>query len=172
MATHSSTLAWRIPWTEEPNKLQSMGSQRVGQDFATNFHFTSFLRKTISHHSNPSLYQTHLCQKAEFDHFYKDLKHLLKRFPFHYSYFIIGVVVQLICHAPLFQSQWLQHSMLHFLHYLLEFAQSHVHWVSDAIKPSIICHPLPLWSSIFPSIRVFSNESALPRWPKYWTLTS
>ena len=32
MATHSSTLAWRIPWTEEPGGLQSMGSQRAGHD--------------------------------------------------------------------------------------------------------------------------------------------
>ena len=32
MATRSSILAWRIPWTEEPGALQSMGSQRVGQD--------------------------------------------------------------------------------------------------------------------------------------------
>ena len=32
MATHSSTLAWKIPWTEEPGRLQSMGSQRVGRD--------------------------------------------------------------------------------------------------------------------------------------------
>ena len=32
MATHSSILAWRIPWTEEPGGLQSTGSQRVGQD--------------------------------------------------------------------------------------------------------------------------------------------
>ena len=32
MATDASILAWRIPWTEEPGKLQSMGSQRVGQD--------------------------------------------------------------------------------------------------------------------------------------------
>ena len=32
MATHSSTLAWKIPWTEEPDRLQSMGSQRVGYD--------------------------------------------------------------------------------------------------------------------------------------------
>ena len=31
-ATHSSILAWRIPWTEEPGELQSMGSQRVGHD--------------------------------------------------------------------------------------------------------------------------------------------
>ena len=32
MATHSSTLAWKIPWTEKPGRLQSMGSQRVGHD--------------------------------------------------------------------------------------------------------------------------------------------
>ena len=32
MATHSSILAWEIPWTEEPDGLQSMGSQRVGHD--------------------------------------------------------------------------------------------------------------------------------------------
>ena len=33
MAIHSSTLAWKIPWMEEPDRLQSMGSQRVGHDF-------------------------------------------------------------------------------------------------------------------------------------------
>ena len=32
MATHSSTIAWKIPWTEEPGRLQSMGSKRVGHD--------------------------------------------------------------------------------------------------------------------------------------------
>ena len=32
VATHSSILAWKIPWTEEPGRLQSMGSQRVGHD--------------------------------------------------------------------------------------------------------------------------------------------
>ena len=32
MATHSSILAWRIPWTEEPDRLESMGSERVGHD--------------------------------------------------------------------------------------------------------------------------------------------
>ena len=40
MVSHSSVLAWRTPWTEEPGGLQSLGSQRVGQDSATNtFHF-------------------------------------------------------------------------------------------------------------------------------------
>ena len=32
MATHSTILAWRVPWTEDPDRLQSMGSQRVGHD--------------------------------------------------------------------------------------------------------------------------------------------
>ena len=41
MATHSSILAWKIPWMEEPGGLQSMGSQRVGHDWATSLHFTS-----------------------------------------------------------------------------------------------------------------------------------
>ena len=44
MAAHSSILAWKIPWTEEPGRLSSMGSQRVGHDWATSlslyFHFT------------------------------------------------------------------------------------------------------------------------------------
>ena len=42
MATHSSILAWRIPWMEEPGGLQSMGSQRVGHDWASSHPFTSF----------------------------------------------------------------------------------------------------------------------------------
>ena len=38
MATHSSILAWRIPWTEEPGGVHSMGSQRVGHSWGTNTH--------------------------------------------------------------------------------------------------------------------------------------
>ena len=38
MAIHSSTTAWKIPWTEGPGRLQSMGSQRVRHDWATSFH--------------------------------------------------------------------------------------------------------------------------------------
>ena len=40
MATHSSTLAWKIPWTEEPGRLQFTGSLRVGDDLATSLHFS------------------------------------------------------------------------------------------------------------------------------------
>ena len=54
------------------------------------------------------------------------------------------------------------------LHHLLEFVQTHVHRVRDAIQPSHLCCPLLLLSSVFPSIRVCSNESVLPiKWPKY-----
>ena len=42
MVTHSSILAWRIPWTEEPGGLQSTESQRVGHDWATSLHFIPF----------------------------------------------------------------------------------------------------------------------------------
>ena len=57
-------------------------------------------------------------------------------------------------------------------HHLPEFTQTHVHWVDDAIQPSYPLSSLLLPPSIFPSIRVFSNESALRiRWPKYWSFS-
>ena len=57
-------------------------------------------------------------------------------------------------------------------HYLLEFVQVHVHWIGDAIQPSHPLPPLLLLPSVFPSIRVFSNELALhTRWPKYWSFS-
>ena len=45
MAIHSSTIAWKIPWTEEPGRLQSMGSQRVEHDRATSLSFFQCLVK-------------------------------------------------------------------------------------------------------------------------------
>ena len=57
-------------------------------------------------------------------------------------------------------------------HQLPEFTQTHVHWVGDAIQPShALLSPSPL-PSIFPSMRVFSNESTLHiRWPKCWSFS-
>ena len=54
MATHSSTLAWKIPWTEEPGRLQSMGSQSVGHllsDFTFTFHFHALEKEMAAHSS-------------------------------------------------------------------------------------------------------------------------
>ena len=47
MAPHSSTLAWKIPWMEEPGRLQSMGSLRVGQDRATSLSLFTFMHWRI-----------------------------------------------------------------------------------------------------------------------------
>ena len=58
------------------------------------------------------------------------------------------------------------------LHYLLEFAQTHIPWANDAIQPSHPLSPPSPPASIFPSIRVFSNKLALPiRWPKDWSFS-
>ena len=55
---------------------------------------------------------------------------------------------------------------------LPEFTQTHVDQVSDASSHLIPCRPLLLLPSLFPSIRVFSNESALRiKWPKYWSFS-
>ena len=51
MATHSNTLAWKIPWTEEPGGLQSMGSLRVRHDWATSL--SLFLSRTGEGNGNP-----------------------------------------------------------------------------------------------------------------------
>ena len=48
MATHSSILVWRIPWTEEPGGLQSMGSQRVGHDWPINTHIHTHTHSFIT----------------------------------------------------------------------------------------------------------------------------
>ena len=52
MAPHSSTLAWEIPWKEEPGRLQSMGPIRVGlSDFTFTFHFHSLEKEMATHSS-------------------------------------------------------------------------------------------------------------------------
>ena len=57
-------------------------------------------------------------------------------------------------------------------HQLLEFAQTYIHWVSDAIQPSHHLSSPLLLPSIFPSNRVCTNESVLRiKWPKYWSFS-
>ena len=84
---------------------------------------------------------------------------------------IIVLVVHSLSLVPLFATPWTaarQASL--FLQCLPEFAQIHVHRVGDAIHPSHPLLALLLLPSTFPSIRLFSRESALRiRWPKYWT---
>ena len=108
MAAHSSILAWRIPWTEEPGGLQSMGLQRVRHDWAT-------------------------------------IMHML-----------------LLSHVQLFAIPW---TAAHQASLSFTISQSLLKFMSiESVMPSnhlILCRPLLLLSSIFPRIRVFSNEWAL-----------
>ena len=82
MAIHSSTIAWKIPWTEEPGRLQSMGSQRVGHDWATSLSFYRLL-EDIEYNS--------LCYIAS---------------PCYFSILCIVVVIQLTSHVQLFVTPW------------------------------------------------------------------
>ena len=83
----------------------------------------------------------------------------------------INESVQLLSRIQLFANPWTAASLsVH--RQLLEFTQTHVHRVGDAIQPSHPLSSLLLLPSIFPSIRVFSNKSTLRiRWPKYWSLS-
>ena len=79
-------------------------------------------------------------------------------------------VVQSLSHVQLFATLWT--AAFPVLHYLPEFAQIHVHWADDAYNHLILCCPLLFLPSIFPSIRVLSNELTLYNmWPKYWSLS-
>ena len=144
MATHPSILAWRSPWTEGPGGLQSTGSQRVGRDWVANTcTFTSLGTQQTE--------RKVLTERLHGGHYQSNSVQLRST-----------LCDPMDCSAP----------GLPVHHQLPEFTQTHAHWVSDAIQPS---HPLsppsPLpW--IFPSVRVFSNESALRiRWPKYWSFS-
>jgi len=76
--THSNTLAWQIPWTEEPGRLQSMGSLRVGHDWATSLSLFTFMHWRRKCQPTPvflpgesqgrgSLVGCHLCRCTESD---------------------------------------------------------------------------------------------------------
>ena len=106
MATHSSILAWRIPWTEEPGGLQSMGSHRVGyrvQPIAAALHFPSLVQCAMCSFSNPK------CQLAFSRH-----PHTYVAFHKHLTYRPSSPTQRLMVNSgfppwmPLFQSPFLQ----------------------------------------------------------------
>ena len=115
MATHSSVLAWRIPWTEEPGGLQPMGSQRVRHDWSNLAHTQTWT----------------FCS------------------------------VQLLGRVYLFVAPWTpaRQASLFFTitRSLLKFMSLESLMLSNHL---ILCHPLLLLPSIFPSIRVFSCQVA------------
>ena len=86
-------------------------------------------------------------------------------------FFCIGVQFSSVAHPCPTPCDPMNHSTpgLSVHHQLLEFTQTHVHWVGDAIHRLILCRPLLPLPSIFPDISVLSDESALCiRWQKHW----
>ena len=82
------------------------------------------------------------------------------------------IVVQLLSCVRLFVTPWTSTPGFFVLQCLLEFAQTHVHWVDDALQQFHPLHSLLFLLSVFPSIRIFSIELALRiRWPKYWSVS-
>ena len=156
MATHSSVLAWRIPWTKKPGRLQSMRSHRVRHDWSdlaaqcSQENHTQYSR----HGSNPSVINKQMDEKDA-----------------------ISSVQSLSC-VRLFSTPWIaaRQSSLS-----ITSSQSVLKLPSiESVMPSsflILCCPLLLLPPIPPSIRVFSNESFSSestlrmRWPKYWSFS-
>ena len=85
---------------------------------------------------------------------------------------MFSVVVQLLSHVQLFATPWTA-ACQSSLSFTISWSLLKLMPI-ESVMPSnhlILCHPLPLLPSIFPSIRIFPNESALCiRWPKYWNL--
>ena len=172
MATHSNVLAWRIPGIEEPGGLPSLGLHRIRHnwsDLAAAAACNSWLSMLGNRKSKQTqflpLWKLLFTGKEKWKH----ITQILRNFDSYYSvqFCLVAQSCPTLCDP-------MDHSTLHLSVHrqLLEFTQTHVHWVSDAIQLS---HPLSSPSppaSIFPSIRVFSNESVLHiRWPKYWSFS-
>ena len=86
-----------------------------------------------------------------------------------FIYFIVAVV-QLLTGVWLFETPWTLGFLV--LHYLLEFAQTHIHCVHNTSQPSYPLSPFLLLPSLFPSIRVFLKwVSSLHWWPRYWSFS-
>ena len=125
MATHSSILAWRIPWAEELGRLQSMGSQRVGHDWVTKHIHTK------SNKWNQNV--INFLAKQKFKSFLKCVYYL--------CYLYVCCCCCSVAQSCLtLCNPWTAACPgLPVPHHLPEFAQLHVHCISDAVLSS---HPL------------------------------
>ena len=162
MATHSNILARTILWTEEPDGLQSIGSQRVWRD-CSNLLVRKFMK---SYH----LKTTEIVTDFEIDFglvllcFYIHSSSwqflivggTLKWMKMHFYLIYVSVQFSLVTQSCLTLCDPMNCSTpgLPVHHQLPEFTQTHVHRVNDAIQPS---HPLSSPSPPAPSIRVFST---------------
>ena len=141
MATHSSILVWKIPWTEESDRLQSMGLQRVGHSWAISLHFTSTILKVLNFwnivFSTLSYCYVFILEWKGFQNFCCSVSQSCPALCDLMDCSTTGIPVP---------------------HDILEFAQVHVHCVGNAVQPS---HPLMLYS---PSALSLSQHQGLFQW--------
>ena len=147
--THFSVLAWRIPWTKEPDRLWSMGSQRVGHNWSN----TASRHVCVSQYlqwnnaqslnlSDPGIKSASLMSPALAGGFVTTVpprKPTVERF---------AAVVQLPSCIWLFATPWTAKCQASLSLTLPEFTQVHVHWVTMLSTYLILCHPLLLLPSI------------------------
>ena len=177
MAIHSGTIAWKIPWTEEPGRLPSMGLQRVGYDWVTSLHYMFFTDLSFDYCVVSLLvycvqllscvwlfetpwavaHQAPLSMGFSRQEYWSGLQ-----FPSPVIASVQFSSVQLLSRVWLFATPW---TAAHQASLSITNSQSpHKLMSIESMMPSnhiIFCHPLLLLHSIFPSIRVFSSESAL-----------
>ena len=162
MVTPSSTFAWRIPWTEEPGRLQSTGSQRVRHNWATSISLFTITSYCIIH--NISLVVKWLCGLKNHG--------LVTQLLGHFSSVQFSSV-QTLSRVQLFATPWIaaRQASLSITNFQSSFRPTSI----ESVMPSshlILCRPLLLLPPVPPSIRVFSNESTRRmRWPKYWSFS-
>ena len=154
MATHSSLLAWEIPWTEEPGKLQFKGSKRVKHN--------SLIKPSPS-----SFCRTLNLAKSQYSHPHRVLNNTIML-----SY-LTHSSVQSLSRVRLLVTPWIAARQASLS---ITNSRSSLKLMSiESVMPSshlILCRPLLLLPPIPPSIRVFFNESTLHmKWPKYWSFS-
>ena len=142
MATHSSILAWRIPWTDEPRGLQSMRSQRIGHRCVTNTFV--FIKLSLRLLVFQAFWPFHQISGVSTGHISPSLAPSqnapcfavipLVKWKVKVSQSCLTLCYPMDCNMPGFPV----------LHQLPELTQTHFHWVSDAIQPS---HPVISFSS-------------------------
>ena len=174
MAPHSSTLAWKISWTEEPGRLQSMGLLRVWHDWATSLSLFTFMHWRRKWQPTPvflpgesqrwgNLVGFHLWGRTV-RHDWSHLAAAVKK-----EWALITVVVQLLSCVWVFATLWTvarQASLSSIIFWSLLKLMS-----IESVMPFnhlILCHPI-LLPSIFPSISLFQWVGFSIRSPKYWS---
>ena len=185
MATHSSILAWGIPWTEEPGGLESTGSQRVGHEGATSL--------SLHIHTIPTVYMhtcymhTHIYTHSLYTHtsiytyvyIHTRYIHILNIHTFIYAHTYIYTHILYVCYCsvmhlcPILWPHGLQHSRPlcpSWAPRVYSNSRPSSRWCHPAISSSVVPFSSRLQS--LPASRVFSRESALRiRWAEYWSFS-